>query len=191
MTKVIDLILLCKKQDRKGQNLLYKHCFGKMIKICYRYANNKEDAVILFNNGFIKILNGINEYDVDIPFEIWSRKVLINSIIDEFRKNRKYKEQMIFKDWQDEDAEEQFIDENKADAKYDTEGIMKLLQVLAPATSKIFNLYAIDGYTHKEISGMLNISEGTSKWHLSEARRILRSKIEAGVISILTFIRIR
>jgi RNA polymerase sigma-70 factor (ECF subfamily) len=162
-----------------------------MIKICYRYANNKEDAVILFNNGFLKILNGINEYDVDIPFEIWSRRVLINSIIDEFRKNRKYKEQMIFKDWQAEDAEDQFIDENKADAKYDTEGIMKLLHALAPATSKIFNLYVIDGYSHKEISGMLNISEGTSKWHLSEARRILKSKIEAGVISILTFIRIR
>jgi RNA polymerase sigma-70 factor (ECF subfamily) len=191
MTKVIDLILLCKKQDRKGQNLLYKYCFGKMMRICSRYANNKEDAVILFNNGFLKILNGLENYDVDVPFETWSRRVMINSIVDEFRKNRKYKEQMVFKDWQGEDVEEQFVDESKADAKYDTEGIMKLLQMLAPATCKIFNLYAIDGYSHKEISSMLNISEGTSKWHLSEARRILRAKIEGGYISILSFFRIR
>lgn len=161
------------------------------MRVCGRYASNKEDAVILFNNGFLKILNGLEKYDVDIPFDQWSKRVMVNSIVDEFRKNRSYKEQMVFKDWQGDDAQEQYIDENKADAKYDLEGIMQLLQSLAPATSKIFNLYAVDGYSHKEISEMLKISEGTSKWHLSEARRILREKIEAGMISILTLLRIK
>lgn len=191
MSKVIDLIQQCKNHDRKGQNNLYKYCFAKLIKVCYRYASNKEDAVILFNNGFIKILNGLEKYDVDVPFDTWSKRIMLNSIIDEFRKNKKYKEQMVLKDWQGDDAQEQYIDENKADSKYDSEGIIKLIQNLAPATSKIFNLYAIDGYSHKEISEMLKISEGTSKWHLSEARRILREKIEAGIISILTFFRYR
>ena len=95
MTKIIDIIQACKKNDRKAQHHLYKYCYPTLMKVCFRYTNNKEDASILYNNGFLKILNGLEKYDVDVPFEHWSRRVMINSILDEFRKNKKYKDRVI------------------------------------------------------------------------------------------------
>lgn len=183
-----ELLKSCLEKDRRAQHLLYKECFSFLMRVGYRYAKDKEEAVSLLNNAFLKILTQLNKYNEEIEFEYWAKKVMVNSIIDEFRKQKKYNETFIVKDWSEDIEQNLFIDKDRADKKYDLEEILILIKSLPNATQNVFNLFVIDGYSHKEIASMLHISEGTSKWHLSEARKILIKKIESGIISLLLII---
>src|SRR5580698_1002505 len=85
----------CIKKDRRAEYLLYKQSFPLLIKVCYRYTNNIDDAMDFLNRGFLKILNNLEKYDFGLPFEAWIRRIMVNAIIDEFRKNKLYKENVI------------------------------------------------------------------------------------------------
>ena len=114
-----------------------------------------------------------------MPFEAWIRRVMINVIIDEFRKDRKVKELMEYRDFSDNTHEAiGQMDFNKADQQFDAEQLEALIRKLPPVSQKVFNLSAIDGYSHMEISEMLGMSVGTSKWHLSSSRKKLQAMIQ-------------
>jgi RNA polymerase sigma factor (sigma-70 family) len=167
-----ELIEKCIKRDRRAQNELYEHCYKKFISTCWRYGNSKEDAIELLNIGFLKIITNLRKYDFGISFEAWSHKVMIHAIIDEYRKSKQYKRYI---ELSDTIAKYPIaVDENHF-ATEAMEEIMSKLHQLPPTTSKVFNLYAIDGFKHKEIAKLLSMNENTAMWHYSEAKRMLRS----------------
>lgn len=172
------LLIACINKDRKAQFLLYKKCYSVLMSVCMRYKKNREDGVELVNMGFLKILLNIEKYQDTAPFEAWIRKIMINTVIDEFRKEKKNNEAMQSSDFQNNAHYNQHVDFNSADRNYDAEELMRMLTELPPVSQKVFNLFAIDGYGHKEIGEMLKISEGTSKWHVNFARNKLKELID-------------
>lgn len=172
------LLAACINRERKAQFQLYKKCYGVLMSVCMRYKKNREDAAELVNQGFLKILQHIEKYNETAPFEAWIRKIMVNTVIDEFRKEKKDLESMEYSDFQNNTHYNQHINYNNADLNFDAEELEKMLKQLPPVSSRVFNLFAIDGYGHKEIGVMLKISEGTSKWHVNFARNKLKEMIE-------------
>lgn len=142
------------------------------MSVASRYKNNKEDAAFLANDSFLKILDNLNKYDKKIPFEAWVRRITINVVIDDYRKNKKRIEMFESIDEYDHDIED--ISFSEIDKEMEVEEVAKCLLELPPATRTVFSLIAIDGFSHKEISLELGISLETSKWHMKEARKRLR-----------------
>jgi RNA polymerase sigma factor (sigma-70 family) len=171
----IDLITACIRKERKAQYELYKLVFRYLMSICIRYTHSYEDASEALNTGFLKILNNMDKYRADVPFKAWIRKIMVNVLIDEFRKQKKEKENFILAQ---EHAEHMpMVEINDAISRMDTERIHRLIMELPPVSQKVFNLYVVDGFEHKEIATMLGISEGTSKWHLHNSREQLKEKL--------------
>lgn len=179
----IDTTLLqaCRQNDRKAQAQLYKSCFGLLMSVCIRYKNDESEARAILNQGFLKILTNLEKYDPKIPFEAWIRRIMINTVIDEFRKYKKEKERTQYTDFSATDTFDDRVDYNAADQMFDAADVEYLVKQLPPVTQKVFNLYIIDGYAHKEIGEMLDMTEGTSKWHLSSARKKLKEMLTAAM----------
>ena len=115
-----------------------------------------------------------------MPFKVWVRRIMVNTLIDEYRKNRREREKMVYvEDYFDS---YNFSEVNEAISKFDCKQIYDEINKLPESTKKVFNLFVIDGYSHKEIGVMLDISEGTSKWHLNAARQKLKEQIENNVL---------
>ncbi|MEL6924377.1 MAG: RNA polymerase sigma factor [Bacteroidota bacterium] len=171
----------CARGDRRAQFQLYKRCYSVLMGVCIRYKKNEEDAAEVLNMGFLKILNNIGKYREEVPFEAWIRRIMINTVIDEFRKNRKVQELMETTDFSEHNNFTDFVDYNTADRLFDAEQLEAIIKMLPPVSQKVFNLYAIDGYSHKEIGAMLDISDGTSKWHLSFARKKIQEIIQTTI----------
>jgi len=183
-----DLIRRCIKKDRKAQSELYKACYGFLMPVCMRYASCEDDAMSYLNLGFYKILNNLKKYKSHTPFVAWAKRVVINTTIDEMRRNKRYKTH--------EEVKGEHVPEvNGRVSIYNEEAISSedvylLIQQLPPMTASVFNLYALDGYKHKEIAKMLKIKEGTSKWHYAEAKKRLKVLIEQTQIVIPTLEKI-
>ncbi|MFK7947987.1 MAG: RNA polymerase sigma factor [Saprospiraceae bacterium] len=176
----IDATLLqaCQKNDRKAQSQLYKSCFGLLMSVCIRYKKDEAEARAILNQGFLKILTNLNKYDPKIPFEAWIRRIMINTIIDEFRKYKKHKERTQYTDFTATDTFNDKVDFNTADQMFDAADVEYFIKQLPPVSQQVFNLFIVDGYSHKEIGKMLEITEGTSKWHLSSARKRLKKMLK-------------
>ena len=121
--------------------------------------------------GFLKVLQNVKKYDNKHALATWIRNILVNHLIDEFRKNQKYITQVHLSDFSEDDGG---ISINAGAKKLEEQELRDLLKQLPPVTQTVFNLYAIDGYKHKEIASQMKISEGTSKWHVNHARKVLR-----------------
>lgn len=163
----------CQRGDRKAQYLLYKSCFQVLMGVCIRYKKQESEAAAILNAGFLKILNNLDKYQKEAPFEAWIKRIMLNTLIDDFRKNRKVKELMEYTDFSEEHYSNHSFDFNEAEKQFDAEQLEAYIRMLPPMSQKVFNLYAIDGYTHKEVGNILGISDGTSKWHLAFARKKL------------------
>lgn len=173
-----DLLEECIQDDRKAIKILYEQSFKILMPVCFRYHTNEEDARSSFNLGFIKILKNLKEVGADVNYVGWSKRIMVNTLIDEYRKRKNYESRVVGKETERELEVEQHDTMNDAESNLGYDNIMKLVDDLPEATANVFKLYVIDGYAHKEIGEMLDMSEGTSKWHLSTARRILREKLE-------------
>jgi RNA polymerase sigma factor (sigma-70 family) len=175
--ELLKLINLCIKQERKAESALYKYCFTKLMPVCYKYYQNKDDIVEQVNKAYFKILNSLKTYDKEKSFDAWIKTIMVNTIIDEFRVNNK--RNSLFIDKSTEDIETTFhpFDLNQAEAKLTADDINIHVQQLPEASKLVFNLFAVEGYNHKEIAEKLGISEGTSKWHVNNARTILKRKL--------------
>ncbi len=173
------LIDLCKKNDRKAQEKLYEWCYVKLMPMCARYHRNEEDARHVLNISFVKICKNLDKLADNSPFEAWARRIVRNTIIDEFRKTKNYLKLIETKEFERELEIKSPMVENTVWSKLETDVLMGMLKKLPDVSRKVFNLYVIDGYTHKEIGGLLSISDGTSKWHLSNARKKLQIMVAA------------
>lgn len=172
------LLKACKRKDRMAQHQLYKRCFGFLMSVCVRYKDDRDEARAILNMGFLKILTNLDKYKSSVPFEAWSRRIMINTIIDEFRKNRKERETIEYSNFEQVEEYNTHIDFNTADRQFDAEELEMMIKTLPEMSQKVFNMFAIDGYSHKEISNMLGMSTGTSKWHVSSARKALKLMIK-------------
>lgn len=175
----VKLLKACSKNKRKAQEELYEACFLFLLPICKRYHNNEHDARAIYNVAFIKIIDNLSKLDLDeVPFAAWAKRVMTNTLIDEYRKNKKYREKISNRD---QERELEFHAEgirNDAESNFGESSIMRLLDYLKPSTKRVFMLYVIEGYNHREIGEIMEMSEGTSKWHLSTARKELKELIE-------------
>jgi RNA polymerase sigma-70 factor (ECF subfamily) len=147
------------------------------MSVCYRYAKDEDEAASFLNNGFLKILTNLDKYKIDVPFEAWIRRIMINSIIDTYRRNKKHRENLTHMEFQDFQSFDGLVAYNDADKQLDADRILDMIKQLPNISQQVFNLSVIDGYNHREISEKLGIAEGTSKWHLSNARKMLREKV--------------
>ncbi len=170
MTVDQKLIEECIKKNRKAQSELYKNCYGYVISICRRYYKNEDDAESILNQAFLKVFNNIKKYKKETPFKSWLRKITVNTIIDEFRKSKIEKNAMSDPANQETEMQDHLVTLNEGDLRMDAEDIFLLLDRLPDVSRKVFCLYAIDGFPHKEIAEQLNITVGTSKWHVNNAR---------------------
>ena len=162
-----------KRQDKKSQEVLYKKYFGLMMSIGMHYCENWDDAKEVVNTAFLKVFTKIEYYTGVGSFEGWMKKTIVNTSLD-YIKSKKFDKVDI--DDINYLNEELFV-ENEAASNINSEDIMKMIQELPNASKIVFNMYIIEGYKHKEISELLNISEGTSHWHLQNARKLLMNKI--------------
>ena len=162
----------CRNDDRKAQERLYRNYYRAMMSLCLRYTKNEEDALEVLNTGFLKIFRNIHRYEaVKASLFTWMRTIIVNSCLDFITSKQKQPQAGEL----DHAAEVGIPPE--AISKTKSVELLRLIRELPPATQAVFNLYITEGYNHKEIGKLMNISEGTSKWHLSEARKILQKKI--------------
>jgi RNA polymerase sigma-70 factor (ECF subfamily) len=168
------LIARCLREEPKAQYEMYRALYGMMMAICRRYERNPQDAVARMNQGFLKILTNLDKRRPDVPFELWTRRIMINTVIDEFRKERQRKATETLDGPLNEGA---LIEVNDYLRHMEADAFAALLQRVPDMSRKVFNLFAIDGFGHQEIAQMLGISEGTSKWHVANARQTLQKAI--------------
>lgn len=168
----LDLITACIRRERKSEYELYRLTYSYLLSICLRYSNSKDDAKEMLNIGFTKILYNLEKYKPEVPFKKWIRKIMINILIDEYRKEKKHQEVIDYVEEYTETAHHAEL--NDALVKMDVDQIHSLIIKLPPVSRRVFTLYVIDGFNHREISDMMAMTEGTSRWHLNFSRTKLR-----------------
>jgi RNA polymerase sigma-70 factor (ECF subfamily) len=170
-----DLIHKCLKSDRKAEYELYRLCYGYLMSICVRYTHQEGKAKEVLNLGFYKILKNLDKYNTASAFKPWARKVMINTLINEFKKQKIHYGNMVYvENYYDDDN---YTEMNEAITKSNAREIYDFIAKLPPASQQVFNLYFVDGYKHREIAELLSISEGTSKWHLNNAKELLKQML--------------
>jgi len=168
----------CIKGKRKYQEQLFKLFYGKMMGVCMRYAKDQDEAQDMVQNGFIKIFSKLDVYNFEGSLEGWIRRIMVNTAIDQIRKNKR-DPFSIEDDQRIQNVEEDipFSDEDDIDTKVKAEIAIKAISNLSPAYRTVFNLYVIEGMNHKEIAEYLGISEGTSKSNLAKAKMKLKEEL--------------
>ena len=167
-----ELVKRCKAAERKAQELLYKQFASKMLAVCFRYATDRMEAEDMLQNGFIKVFQKIADYRGEGSFEGWIRRIMVHSSIEYYRKHHKMMQLVDI-----EEAGNELSVNPLATARLEAKDLLLLIQQLAPGYRIVFNLYAIEGYSHKEIAAIAGISEGASKSQLSRARSVLKEQI--------------
>jgi RNA polymerase sigma factor (sigma-70 family) len=173
MNKALEEIIEgCKQNKLKYQKKLYELYKDKMFAICMRYAKSFEEAEDVFQDAFVKVFKYIHQFDYKGSFDGWISRIFVNTAITNYKLNKKryYKEEIDVTDYERESFE---IDE----PEFTMDELMKVINELPLGYKTIFNLYAIEGYKHKEIAEMLEIDINTSKSQYSRAKKILREKL--------------
>ena len=166
-----ELITRCKKQDAKAQETLYREYSRILFGICLKYSPNRAEAEDSLQDAFITIFKRIEQFKGKGSFEGWMKRVTVNTVLQKYRKKKTFdipNEQQI----EDTDVE---IEQSAIPLDF----LLKIIQELPDRYRLVFNLYVMDGYSHKEIAEMLGISDGTSKSNLARARGILKTKVES------------
>lgn len=175
-----ELVLRCRKNDRRAQAMLYEKCFPALMKVCRRYRRQEEEARSLVNNCYLKILLNLEKYDVAQPFLPWAMTVAVRASIDELRKSKSYNEQVLLSD-EDRPFRSDYGDSvsNEVLDAISAEEVDLIMNALPERQKLVFNLFEFDGYKHEEIAEMLEISVRTSKRLLQAARDTLRERLLA------------
>lgn len=167
----LDMIEGCKKGDRQAQKLLYDRFSGKMYALCCRYVKDKMEAEDVFVTAFTKILDRIDQFKGEGSFEGWIRRVIVNESLSYLRRN---KSMYIETDIEAADHEPNY---DRLENHLEAQDLLQVISELPSGYRIVFNLFAIDGYSHKEISKLLGINENTSKSQLSRARSLLQKRL--------------
>lgn len=163
-----NFIQACIRKERWAQRELYENFHGKMLGVCMRYANNEDDARDITHEGFIKVFRNIHKYKPGTSLGAWIRRIMINTSIDYYRKSIRRRTEDL------DNAQHETSHDVDAVSQCSAKEIMESVQKLSPAYRAVFNLYAIEGYSHREIAKQLGISESTSRSNLVKARTKLK-----------------
>jgi RNA polymerase sigma factor (sigma-70 family) len=167
-----ELINGCISNKREYQKLLYQKFSGKMLSICFRYCKNRQESEDILQDGFVKVFKNIDKFQGAGSFEGWIKRIIVNTALEELRKKKR---KLIVDDIEEMKFQPESLE--KTDSALNAKEIIKLIQALPEGYQLIFNLYVIEGYSHKEIAEMLNINEGTSRSQLSKARTYLQKMV--------------
>lgn len=180
------LVELCRIKNRHAQKALFETYSKKMLPICLRYLKNDEDSLDVMNQAFLKVFEKISQFNAEGRLESWIKKIVINTTIDFIRSSKSYKETFIYtNDFQNTNEPAEEIDlfpENEEDVEFTKEELLDMIAKLPKASRIVFNLFVMDEFSHHQIGEKLKISTGTSKWHLSNARSLLKEKIKQAEI---------
>jgi RNA polymerase sigma-70 factor (ECF subfamily) len=161
----------CLKGDRKSQETLYKMFSNRMFGLCLQYANNHDDACDILQEGFIKVFRKMDQFSGKGSFEGWVRRIMINTALERYRSQLHLYPLTESMTTKHEAVYEEVL------GRMSAADLLKFVQELPPRYRMVFNMYAIEGYSHKEIAEMMEITVGTSKSNLSRARDILQRKV--------------
>jgi RNA polymerase sigma factor (sigma-70 family) len=166
----------CTSNDRRSQEALYKQFYNPMMALCVRYVRNQEDAVEVLHSGFLKVFQNIENFDeTKSALFTWIHTIMVRTAIDFIRKKDPMTQEVEWTEAMEPQIQAEVLVDKSA------EEIMNFLKQLPATAAIVFNLHVIEGYNHKEIGKLLNISDGTSKWHLSEAKQQLAKWIKTRV----------
>jgi RNA polymerase sigma factor (sigma-70 family) len=168
-----ELIGECVSGKRAAQNRLYEHFAPRMFPVCLRYAQNREEAEEILQEGFIKMFTHLNQYRHDGSFEGWLRRIIVNTALQKFRDRTRMYPVVSLREELSET-----VSNNDTYAGIGYKMLLELVQKLPPAYRLVFNLYVFEGMKHREIAEALHITEGTSKSNLYDARMILQREIQ-------------
>ncbi|MEP7143221.1 MAG: sigma-70 family RNA polymerase sigma factor [Ferruginibacter sp.] len=170
--QISELIAGCKNGNRQAQEKLYRDFYRAMMNLCLRYTKNDMDAMEALNTGFYKVFKNIQRYDpAQSSLYTWIRTVVINSCLDLAKAKANIIHPMELTTLNETEIAPEII------SKFSAAHLLEMIRILPAATQTVFNLFIMEGYSHKEIAGLLKISEGTSRWHLSDARKKLQIMI--------------
>ncbi len=172
-----EIVKGCRKRRRDSQKKLYKMFYAYGMSITLRYADSRGQAAEILNDAFMKVFSNINKYDINRPFKPWLRQIIVNTAINNFHKTKNERQMEEL-----EMADEQMSRQEQIISGISYEEIIEMVQQLSPAYRTVFNLYVIEGFKHREIAEMLDISIGTSKSNLAKAKRNLQSILEKNFI---------
>lgn len=167
------LIIECVNGNPRAQRLLFDKFARKMFSVCLRYAKNEEQAEDVLQDGFVKVFGKLKDFKSEGSLEGWIRRIMVNTALDQIRKNNKQLGDTNIDDVGYKIENNDFIVENMM-----AEDLMKMVQAMPDGYKVVFNMFAIEGYSHSEIADTLGISENTSKSQYSRARAYLRERIE-------------
>ncbi len=163
------LIAGCLRMDEASQMGLYQHFYSYGMGICLRYARTRESALEMLNDGFLKVFQKIDQYNMDMQFKPWLRKILVNAAIDYYRRYEQKRETLS------PTGAIPPATYNEALDQLEFEDLLNIMQQLPPAYRMVFNLYVVEGLSHADIAAQLGISVGSSKSNLSKARQKIKT----------------
>ena len=174
-----EIINGCIRNDRSFQEILYRRHFAVMMQMCLRYTNwDRDRAFEILNDGFLRVFKKIQTFEGKGSLQGWIRRLIFHAISDYFKANRQYADSIVLEEHDTEGLRSNDSSHtNVGLGNLYFEDLLKMVDSLPPATREVFRLYAIEGFTHVEIAEQLDISVGTSKWHLSTAREKLKMMI--------------
>lgn len=173
--EIMQLIEGCKAGKRRAQHQFFKLYYGKAMSVCFRYAQNGDEAEDMVSEGFMKVFENLDKYKPEGSFNAWFKQVLVRTAIDYQRKFKTLTQTVDYEEIPETSLH--LTDENAAIAKISADELLELIQQLPPVSRNVFNLYVFEEYPHAQIAEMLNIKEGTSHWHLNFARTKLKEMI--------------
>lgn len=168
-----DLVKKCLMNDSGAQELLYRRYASKMLGVCLRYAKNRMEAEDILQEGYIKVFKNLNTYKGEGSLEGWVRRIMVNTAINFYRASIKYVQSL-----DDDEMNDKNLPNVSMNDLLSTKELLKIIQELPEGYRVVFNLYAVEGYSHKEIAAILDVSESTSKSQLSRARVALQNKLK-------------
>ena len=169
-----EIIVGCCRHDRKAQKALFERYASLLLGVCIRYSGRRDEAEDILQDGLIKMYFNIKDFAAKGALVNWMKKIMVNTAITHYHKTLKHQYHQDIEDIREMDIEGYGFDA----ADFTREELFGIIKELPDGYRMVFNLYAIDGYSHKEISEMLGISEGTSKSNLARARYILQEKVK-------------
>jgi len=164
-----DLVKGCAGGDKRSQEILYKRYFSFAMSICIRYTRDENEAMEIVNDSYMKVLEGLSDYDSSRPFKPWFGKVLVNTAIDNYRKNLKHNDNLSINAVTETGEQEPDIE-----AELSVNDILELYRHLPENYKLTFNLFEIEGYSHEEIGRMMGVTASTSRSNLARAKKMLR-----------------
>ena len=169
-----ELIKRCIARDRKAQKLLYERYAPVLLGVCIRYASDRDEAEDILQDGFLKVFDHLEDFGGYGSLVNWMRKIMVNTAITNYHRTLKHRYHSDYSEVQDQIG----FPESLEDVDFTREELLGVIQGLPPGYKMVFNLYAIEGYKHREIAEMMEIDVNTSKSQYSRARQIIRKKLE-------------